>query len=105
MSNPNDPAEPESQYAPRRKLVSPDRLLRHLNQRMEHYGHCHNCHFVGPIRRLDEPADDGRNWSRFVPLVCNNVVAGGCARIAERILDDASREYNLWEGTERQVTT
>ena len=98
MANSNDSDDQyESRYAPRRKLVSPDRLLRLLNQRLEHYGHCHNCHFVGPIRRLDEPADDGRNWSRFIALVCSNGVAGGCARIAERILEDATQEYNLWE--------
>ena len=97
----DEPEEPGNRYVPRRKLVSPDRLLRMLNQRLEHYGHCHNCHFVGPIRRLDEPADDGRNWSRFVALVCSNVVAGGCARIAERILEDASHEYNLWDARER----
>ena len=84
-------------HGPRRKLVSPDRLLRLLNQRLEAYGHCHNCHFAGPIRRLPEPADDGRNWSRFVSLVCANGVAGGCARIAERILSDAAEEYNLWD--------
>ena len=98
MSNQmDDPGEPESRYAPQRKLVGPDRLLRLLNQRLEHYGHCHNCHFVGPIRPLDEPAEDGRNWSRFVALVCSNVVAGGCARIAERIIEDATQEYNLRE--------
>lgn len=80
-----------------RKLVSPERLLRLLNQRLEAYGHCHNCSLAGPIKRLDEPADDGRNWSRYIPLVCANAAAGGCIRMAERIIDDASREYNLWE--------
>lgn len=97
MAFPNDPDESVSRYPARRKLVSPDRLLRLLNQRLEGYGHCHNCHFAGPIRRLKEPADDGRNWSRYVTLVCANSVAGGCARIAERILQDAAQEYNLWE--------
>lgn len=97
MGIPNDPDEVGSRYAPRRKLVSPDRLLRLLNQRLENYGHCHKCHFAGPIRRLDSPAEDGRNWSRYVALVCANAVAGGCARIAERILQDAAEEYNLWE--------
>lgn len=96
MSNDSDIP---SRAAPRRKLVSPDRLLRLLNQRLEAYGHCHACHFVGPIRRLDEPAADGRNWSRYVALVCSNAVAGGCARLAERIIDDATQEYNLWEST------
>lgn len=97
MGIPDDDGERAPRYAPRRKLVSPERLLRLLNQRLENYGHCHNCHFAGPIRRLDTPEDDGRNWSRFVALVCANGVAGGCARIAERILDDATAEYNLWE--------
>lgn len=82
---------------PRRKLVGPERLLRLLNQRLEGYGNCHNCHFVGPIRRLEEPEEDGRNWSRFIALVCTSGVAGGCARLAERIIDDAAREYNLRE--------
>lgn len=89
---------PEGQPRPQvRKYVSPERLLRLLNQRLEGYGHCFSCHFVGPIRRLDEPEEDGRNWSRFIPLVCSNGVAGGCARLAERIIEDATHEYNLWE--------
>jgi hypothetical protein len=78
-----------------RKLVSPERLLRLLNQRLESYGHCHSCHFAGPIRWLDEIAEDGRNWSRFVPLVCTEGMGSGCKRIADRILEDASLEYNL----------
>ena len=81
-----------------RKLVAPDRLLRVLNQRLESYGHCHTCRFVGPIRTLDEEADDGRNWSRSVPFVCTDGVGSGCRRIAQRILDDASLEYNLRTG-------
>jgi hypothetical protein len=78
-----------------RKLVSAERLLRLLNQRLDGYGHCHACRFVGPIRPLPEVSEDGRNWSRFVPLVCSDGVASGCKRIAERILDDAALEYNL----------
>ena len=91
----NGGAGPHSE--PRRKLVSPDRLLRLLNQRLEGYGHCHGCSLAGPIKRLSEPAEDGRNWSRFIPLVCGNASAGGCIRLAERIIDVATREYNLWE--------
>jgi hypothetical protein len=79
----------------KRKLVSPERLLRLLNERLDGYGHCHTCRFVGPIRELEELADDGRNWSRYVPLVCSDGVGSGCKRIAERILDDAAAEYNL----------
>jgi hypothetical protein len=78
-----------------RKLVAPDKLLILLNQRLESYGHCHSCRFVGPIRELDELADDGRNWSHFVPFICSDGVASGCRRIAERILDDAAAEYNV----------
>lgn len=78
-----------------RKLVESDKLLALLNQRLESYGHCHSCRFVGPIRILDELADDGRNWSHFVPFVCSDGVGSGCRRIAERILDDAAAEYNL----------
>ena len=78
-----------------RREVSPDGLLRLLNQRLESYGHCYACHFVGPIRPLPELSDDGRNWSVFVPFVCSDGVASGCKRIAERILDDAALEYNL----------
>lgn len=93
------PTDPDTHRRPEpgRKLVSPERLLRLLNQRLEAYGNCHSCHFAGPIRRLDEPAEDGRNWSRFVALVCSSSLAGGCARLAERIIDDATREYNLWD--------
>lgn len=78
-----------------RKLVTPERLLKLLNQRLEGYGHCHSCRFAGPIRCLEEPTDDGRNWSHFVPLVCSDGIGSGCTRIAERILGDAALEYNL----------
>jgi len=83
--------------ASHRKLVSPDRLLRLLNQRLAGYGHCERCKLMGPIRRLAEPEEDGRNWSRYIPLVCEGGSAGGCIRLAERIIDDATREYNLWD--------
>jgi hypothetical protein len=88
------PADPGTRPTGR-KQVSPERLLRLLNQRLEAYGHCHACRFAGPIRPLPEAAEDGRNWSRFVALVCSDGVASGCKRIAERILDDAALEYNL----------
>lgn len=87
--------DPTSARPPRRKLVAPDHLLRLLNQRLEAYGHCHNCRFVGPINPLREPEDDGRNWSRYVALVCRSGVGSGCARLAERIIADAASEYNL----------
>lgn len=79
----------------KRKLVTPERLLRLLNQRLESYGHCHTCRFVGPIRSLEDLADDGRNWSRSVAFVCSDGMGSGCKRIAQRILDDAAAEYNL----------
>lgn len=94
MSRNSDEWTPPSRPR-RRKVVTAERLLQLVNQRLDAYGHCHSCHFVGPIRPLEEPSDDGRNWSRFVPLVCASSVGSGCARIAERILDDAADEYNL----------
>jgi hypothetical protein len=78
-----------------RKVVSAPRLLTLLNKRLDSYGHCHQCRFVGPIRHLDEVAEDGRNWNVYVPFVCSESVGSGCKRIAERILDDAALEYNL----------
>lgn len=94
---PNGESDGDVRPGPQRKLVSPDRLLRLLNQRLEAYGHCHGCRLAGPIRRLGEPDESGRNWSRFIPLVCANASAGGCIRLAERIIEDATREYNLWD--------
>ena len=93
----DEPRQPEEEEQPpiTRKLVSAETLLQLLNQRLESYGHCHKCHFVGPIRPLPEEDEDGRNWSIFVPLVCSDGVASGCKRIAERIIDDAAMEYNL----------
>ena len=82
---------------PGRKLVSPERLLELLNQRLAAYGHCHNCRFAGPIKRLEEERPDGRNWSRYIPLTCGSQTAGGCSRVANRIIDDATLEYNLHE--------
>lgn len=93
---PNDAGGGEARSG-QRKLVSAERLLGLLNQRLEGYGHCHNCKLVGPIKRLAEPEQDGRNWSRYIPLICGTATAGGCIRIAERIIDDATREYNLWD--------
>jgi hypothetical protein len=75
-----------------------------LNERLEGYGHCRSCHFGGPIRRLEEPELDGRNWSRFIPLVCTAAVASGCVRAAERIIEDAAAEYNLTDLTEVPAT-
>lgn len=91
-----DPRAQGGRPAPR-KLVSPERLILLLNERLSAYGHCHSCRFMGPIRPLRDPADDGRNWSRYVPLVCSSGIGPGCARLAERILEDAAREYNLEE--------
>jgi hypothetical protein len=82
---------------PDRKLVSPERLLVLLNRRLDSYGHCHNCRLSGPVRRLKDPEDDGRNWSRYIALVCTDGVSPGCSRLAERIISDAGREYNLRE--------
>lgn len=94
-TNERDTPEEEVRRPVTRKVVTADNLIRLLNKRLESYGHCHSCSFVGPIRILDEPAEDGRNWSHFVPFVCSDGVGSGCRRIAERILDDAAIEYNL----------
>ncbi len=90
-------ASPERPSArlPRRTEVTPERLLSILNKRLEGYGHCGSCEFAGPIRRLTELEPDGRNWSRYIALVCTTAVGSGCRRIAERIIEDAAKEYNL----------
>ena len=90
-----DPDELPARVPPGRRLVTAERLLAVLNDRLKGYGHCRSCEFAGPIRRLPEPDEDGRNWSRYVALVCTSGIASGCVRSAERILDDAAREYNL----------
>ena len=95
MSGRGSESEDRSARPPKRKLVSPERLVRLLNQRLENYGHCHTCRFVGPIRVLEDEAEDGRNWSRSVAFVCSDGMGSGCKRIAQRILDDAAAEYNL----------
>lgn len=78
-----------------RKVVSGIYLLELLNQRLARYAQCQDCTFAGPIRRLKEPEEGGRNWSRYISLTCSGSVPAGCKRIAERVLDDVSREYNL----------
>jgi hypothetical protein len=90
-------SERPSARRPQKKNVTPERLLRVLNERLDGYGHCGSCQFAGPIRRLPEPEEDGRNWSRFIALVCTAAVGSGCTRVAERIIDDAAQEYNLSE--------
>jgi hypothetical protein len=91
MATPERP----SGRAPRRTEVTPERLLGILNKRLEGYGNCGSCEFAGPIRRLPELEADGRNWSRYIALVCTTALGSGCRRIAERIIADAAREYNL----------
>ncbi|CAN5803022.1 hypothetical protein BH23GEM6_BH23GEM6_15850 [soil metagenome] len=95
MSAPEVP----SARRPRKKNVTPERLLKVLNERLDGYGHCGSCHFAGPIRRLPDPEEDGRNWSRFIALVCTSAVGSGCTRVAERIIQDAAQEYNLLESS------
>lgn len=97
MSNRGDEGAEGGRTGPQRKLVSAERLLKLLNQRLEGYGHCHGCRLEGPLRRLADPEEDGRNWSRYIPLVCASSAAAGCIRLAERIIEDATREYNLWD--------
>ena len=97
MEAPHDVGSQSQRRPGRRKQVSAEYLLQLLNQRLESYGHCHTCHFAGPIRPLAEPEDDGRNWSRYIALVCSTAVKPGCSRAAERIIADASLEYNLCE--------
>jgi hypothetical protein len=92
--------EETRQKPPQRKVVSGEQLLRILNARLEGYGHCHSCRFVGPIRGLEELTEDGRNWSNFIPLVCSDGIGSGCKRIADRILSDAALEYNLKAGSQ-----
>lgn len=87
--------EPAGRARPQRKRLTPEQLLLVLNERLRGYGHCESCHFAGPIRRLVEPESDGRNWSRYIALVCTTSVASGCVRVAERIIGDAVGEYNL----------
>lgn len=92
---PSEKEAPSARALPERRLVEPEALLALLNERLDAYGQCYGCQFAGPIRRLSEPAEDGRNWSRFLALSCSNRLVGGCARLAQRIVDDAGTEYNL----------
>jgi len=78
-----------------RRPVSGVYLLEVLNQRLARYGHCQDCRFAGPIKRLKEATPDGLNWSRYLALTCQGELPAGCRRTAERVLADVAREYNL----------
>jgi hypothetical protein len=95
MAAPQDPA---GRTPTRRRQVTAEQLLTILNDRLDGYGHCRKCQFAGPIRPLPEPEPDGRNWSRYIPLVCTSAVGSGCVRVAERIIEDAASEYSVMDG-------
>jgi hypothetical protein len=51
-----------------RELVSNERLLEILNERLHKYDQCEECYFRGVVIPLRHPDPEGCNWSRDLIL-------------------------------------
>lgn len=78
-----------------RQLVSVDRLLGILNERLSQHDICDGCQFQGPVRKLREPDDEGCNWSREVFLRCSGVPGDLCGPVADRVVYEVTQEFNV----------
>ena len=78
-----------------RELVSEDALRAHLEGELHKFQECNRYRVTG-ITKLQAPDAEGCNWSPRI-----SIGSGGkssrdpCASIAERIVDEARRKFNL----------
>ena len=73
-------------------IVSQDYLLSWMNSLIGRYDSCDNCHFTSVL--LTEPDEDGCNWSS-ANLRCSGVLIDVCRPIAQRVVDDAKKKFNV----------
>ena len=78
-----------------REEVSEARLLAILNEKLAESDRCEDCTFPGPIHRLKEPNEDGCNWDQLPILSCEGRSTYRCAAWALRVVQEASKQYNL----------
>ena len=78
-----------------RALVSNERLLEILNDRLHEYDQCRECYFPGSVIALRHPDLEGCNWSRDLILRCSSRVSDSCQLFAKRVIDEAAKDYNL----------
>ncbi len=78
-----------------REEVSEARLLAILNEKLAESDRCEGCTFTGPIHRRKEPDDGGCNWDQPPTLSCEGRSTYRCAAWALRVVQEASKRYNL----------
>ena len=87
-----------------RTLVTRAELQEILNEKLGEFEECDGCTLRQQVP-LQEPREDGCNWSTDVQVRCvgGRGSATACAKVAARIVAEAARDYNLkhWpEGTQ-----
>ena len=78
-----------------REEISGTRLLAILNEKLAESERCEDCTFSGPIQRLQEPDEGGCNWDQLPILGCEARSTYRCAAWALRVVQEASKQYNL----------
>jgi|GEM_PF-2432370 len=78
-----------------RALVSNQRLLQILNERLHAHDDCKECYFSSAVMALRCPDSEGCNWSRDLNVRCSARTSQACKLIAECVIDDLARQYNL----------
>ena len=78
-----------------REQVTEAQLLAILNERLTESDRCAGCTFPGPILRLEQPNADGCNWDDRPVLLREGQSTYPCAAWALRVVQEASKQYNL----------
>ena len=78
-----------------REGVSEARLLAILNEKLAGGDRCDDCTFLGPLHRLEEPDEEGCNWHQLPILICEGRSTYHCAHWALKVVQDASKQFNL----------
>lgn len=79
-----------------REELTVGELLRRLSEEIQRYPGHEKTRFVGPIHVLDEPDEDGCNWSNAVEISGFRE-----PRIVLKVLRGAQKYYNVRVGLER----
>ncbi|NPU86291.1 MAG: hypothetical protein HPY65_17565 [Syntrophaceae bacterium] len=77
-----------------RKLVSEKELVNILNNELRKNEDSEGYSFDGGVLKLKEPDETGCNWSR-VKLRGSGVPIKPMAMVAERIVSEAKKKYNV----------
>lgn len=79
-----------------RELVTSERLLEILNERLHQHDECKECKFHTAVTSLPHPRPDGCNWIlERMSIRCSGPASNSCGGIADAILYEVSQQYNL----------